>query len=1028
MLTRVNAPALLLAIAALALLTFGGPSQRAHADSDDIIERGVADLPPEDGDTAIVVKYHAGVTAQARDALEAGHGLAEIARYPRSGLNVLGLAPGADVEQTLAALLADPAVEAASEQQTVHLLDFPNDPSYDLQWHLHDTEAGVRADLAWDLAPSRGAGVVVAVIDTGLAYETHTNPAEGFYPPQQFAPAPDLAGVPIVAPWDFVDGDSHANDDHGHGTHVASTIAQATDNGLGGAGVAPNATLMPIKVLDENGAGDTAALVDALYYAVDNGADVINLSLGFSDPNGNCSSVIGLAEALEYAHSSGVVVVAAAGNEGASTVSCPAAYPTVIAVGATRFDSQLPYYSNTGAALDIVAPGGDPTVDQNLDGYTDGVLQQTFCSPSIILRLTGNYGQFCEVFNAGTSMASPHVAGVAALLLGESPSLSPEAVRGYLETTARDAGAPGWDAQFGWGQADAAAALGALTGTPVDPPPPAPLPEPPAAPSDLTATATSATTIALTWTDNSDDEQYFRVERSTDGTTFTQVALLVADRTSWTDYLGQASTTYHYRVRASAGSLYSDYSAPAQATTPGPPAAPSDLSATAASASSITLSWTDNSDDEQYFRIERSTDGASFTQIAVVLKNVTVWTNSNLAPETTYHYRVRASAGSVYSDYTNAASATTASAPAAPSDLVAETASPSSIALSWTDNADDEQYYRVERSTNGVTFIQVAVLLANTTSWTNNNLTADTTYSYRVRASAGTAYSEYSSVAEASTGSPPAAPSDLVAESASASSIALSWTDNADDEQYYRVERSSDGVTFAQVAVVLANSTTWTNNNLAADTTYHYRVRASTGAVYSDYSNVATATTDSPPAAPSDLVAETASPSSIDLTWTDNSDDEQYFRIERSTDGVSFTQVAVVLANRTSYTNSNLASDTTYHYRVRVSAGAVYSDYSNVAEATTDAPPAAPSDLTVTALSSSSARLTWTDNADGEQYYRIERSTDGVNFTQVAIVLANYTAYTNYGLSAGETYHYRVRASAGPVYSDYSEVVSLTIE
>ncbi|MGB2696085.1 MAG: S8 family serine peptidase, partial [Dehalococcoidia bacterium] len=307
---------------------------------------------------------------------------------------------------------------------------------------------------------------------------------------QTFALAPDLAGKTFVAPYDFSNNDTHANDDNGHGTHAAGTIAQDTGNAYGVAGMARNATIMPVKVLAWDGTGYDNDLVEAIYYAVDNGADVINLSLEFSGtglPNGSgdyCTEIVGLADALDYAYVHGVVVAAAAGNTGATTVSCPAAYPTVIAVGATRFDGQRPSYSNQGATLDVTAAGGDPTVDQNSDGFSDGVLQETYCNDYFTLLLSGVYNSFCDVFMSGTSMAAPHVAGLAALLLGEDSSLTPDEVRTYIETTARDRGAAGWDTAYGWGEIKAKAAVAALAAeSPKKTPTPTPAPKGTATPT-----------------------------------------------------------------------------------------------------------------------------------------------------------------------------------------------------------------------------------------------------------------------------------------------------------------------------------------------------------------------------------------------------------------------------------------------------------------------------------------------------------------------------------------------------------------
>ena len=299
-------------------------------------------------------------------------------------------------------------------------------------------------------------------------------------------------------PWDFVNDDVHPNDDNGHGTHVTGSIAQDTNNGYGVAGVAYNATIMPVKVIDWSGSGDDANAIDGIYWAVDHGAKVISMSLEFQntgspDGSGNyCTEITGLPAALDYAYAHNVTVVAAAGNEG-GTVTCPGAYPTVIAVGASRFDGQTPSYSNFGPTLDIVAPGGDPSVDQNGDGFTDGVPQETYCDDYFTLLLLQDYGGasssgFCDIFESGTSMATPHVAGAAALLLGENASLTPDQVRNYLQSTARDRGPAGWDDHYGWGALDAYAAVASLLGI-------TPTPTPTGTP---TATTTNTPTPTVT--------------------------------------------------------------------------------------------------------------------------------------------------------------------------------------------------------------------------------------------------------------------------------------------------------------------------------------------------------------------------------------------------------------------------------------------------------------------------------------------------------------------------------------------------
>lgn len=335
----------------------------------------------------------------------------------------------------------------------------PNDPYYGLQWNL----PLIQIPQAWE--QTQGEGITVAVVDSGVAYEDFDT----------YRRAPDLAATSFLQGYDFVNSDAHANDDQGHGTHVAGTIAQSTNNGVGVAGIACRATIMPVKVLDNKGNGTYERLIQGIVYAADHGAKVINMSLGGTGPSQS------LKDAVDYAVGKGVVIVAATGNDNRSSIYYPAACDNVISVGAVRYDLGRSSYSNYGTGLDLMAPGGDTGVDQNGDGYADGILQETMDS--------GSLTTFSLQFYQGTSMATPHVSAVAALLLALHPQITPAQVQQALQATAKDLGTTGYDQEYGYGLVQAASAISYLGPAPVTPQP--------------TSTPTPTVTPMPTWTPSS---------------------------------------------------------------------------------------------------------------------------------------------------------------------------------------------------------------------------------------------------------------------------------------------------------------------------------------------------------------------------------------------------------------------------------------------------------------------------------------------------------------------------------------------
>jgi serine protease len=431
----------------------------------------------------VVVGYAGSATPETVMAADARAGVRQTTISAPSGVKVVRTHAGETVSEAAARLRRQPGVAYAVPNYVAHEATpwYPDDVGKahvrygweQMQWNFLAAD-GVDAPDAWgnlvaDGHPG-GSGVVIAVLDTGIAYRDW----------QKYRESPDFTPTKFIDPYDFVAGNRFPLDRNGHGTLVAGEIAEATNNGLGLTGVAYGATIMPVRVLDASGAGDASTISAGIIYAVKHGAQVINLSLQFSVGIG-AGEIPDIINAIHYAWARGVVVVAAAGNDGVSQLAYPARDSEAISVGATTEDRCLAVYSNSGAGIDLVAPGGgddasipdDP--DCNPNANLPDIYQMTLLNPAQPWRF-GYPGGY-----EGTSMAAPQVSATAALIIASGvigPHPTPDQIEARLKATAEPLGTPYPNRQFGYGLVDAGAATA--------PGPPAPVTTTPTTPTTPT--------------------------------------------------------------------------------------------------------------------------------------------------------------------------------------------------------------------------------------------------------------------------------------------------------------------------------------------------------------------------------------------------------------------------------------------------------------------------------------------------------------------------------------------------------------
>jgi len=411
----------LLTIVSLVLSELPGPASAGELDDSGALQQVTRFKPGE-----VLVRFATGIGASQAAANLAVDGLAIAGEIPSLDIKRLAVPPGQEL-MWVEELRGDHGLVFVELNYLAHAAaTIPDDPHYTEQWNL----PRIRAPEAWDL--TTGDDLTIAVIDTGVDLD-HPDLVGKLWTNADEIPDNGLDDdgngyVDDSHGWDFVNGDAEAQDDYWHGTHVAGIAAADSDNGQGVAGVSWGARIMPLKVLNASGDGNYADVASAIVYAADNGARILNLSLGGEDYSA------ALADAVGYARERGCLLAAAAGND-SGAVRYPAANDGVLAVVATtKWDGRW-YGSNHGPEVDVAAPGAD---------IYSTTLDDAYLSAS------------------GTSAATPHVSGLAALVWSAQPDLTTDEVARVITETVRDLGAPGWDQFYGWGRIDAYQAVSSV--------------------------------------------------------------------------------------------------------------------------------------------------------------------------------------------------------------------------------------------------------------------------------------------------------------------------------------------------------------------------------------------------------------------------------------------------------------------------------------------------------------------------------------------------------------------------------------
>ena len=916
------------------------------------------------------------------------------------------------VHEAVRMLTNNPAVEVAEPNWIVTHQTVSNDPKFldGSLWGMYGDASspanafGSQAAEAWARGYTGSRGVYVGVIDEGVQI-THPDLAPNIWTNPNEIPGNGVDDdgdgyVDDVHGWDFYNNDSSVFDglaqspaEDAHGTHVAGTIGAVGGNAQGVAGVNWNVTIIPAKFLGPYG-GFLSDAIRAVDYFTDlkrrSGLNIVALNNSWG--GGGYSKL--LHSAIIRAAKANILFVAAAGNNyGNNDLQpfYPANYNTTLAAG-----SETPASYNSVIAVTALDRQGAKAPWAN-----QGAQTVHLGAPGVAVVSTVPWLGYASY--DGTSMATPHVTGAAALYASTHPGASAAEIRQALLSSALPTASLAGKTTTG-GRLNLSCVIDSLP-----------------TPSGLTAEAGSSSCVTLRWNFSAANSTTFTIEGSTDGISFRLIGSVPGNARQYSDCGLAPETKYWYRVQAGNDCGASAFAGPVSVTTPAPPAppVPGDLTAEATTESYVTVRWSFSATNVTAFRIEGSTDGINFRFIGSVPASAREYSDYGIAPLSTYWYRVQAVNNGSASDFAGPVRVTTRPPvpPVAPSELTTVGAGPNQINLTWRNNASNASEYRLERAVCGGALQFLATLPANATFFADTAANGGQCYSYRVSACNGGGCNSADTTYQPAL---PAAPSNVSLVTVGRY-LQVTWTDNAWNETGYKVQFRRIGgiqvITFAQPA----NSTTLTIGPMPSGSVYSCEVWAVNESGESPHQGAPPVTFDLPP--PYGVQA-TVTGNAIGVVWSENCPDETGFSVVRFRHGVAngwFT----VDANVTSFKDTGLPAG---RYRYEVSAIYLAGNSAPAASAEVAVIVSQPQLLTPTNGQIGVHRPTTLDWQDvpGATAYRLvvdylPNDGSGSGRQRVEDVTVTSSTFTSQNLGPGRNYYWKVRAIYATDFGPWSD-------